>query len=135
MVSFSFFRHPLLIPQTSFLTGTFFCHFLQQSGSSSKIKIFRCSVLLSWMSWITHLRHFIKPFKSLVLKQSYKTFALVFWQTFKLHNHQIPYETEFRFLCTISLISLIFDVPKTVTLRKKISWKPICLWNRMLLQK
>ena len=31
--------------------------------------------------------HFFKPFKSLILNYKvYKTFALVFWQTFELHN-------------------------------------------------
>ena len=39
------------------------------------------------ISWITHLRPFFKPFKSLILNYKvYKTFALVFWQTFELHN-------------------------------------------------
>ena len=71
------------IPQTSFLTGTF-CHFLQQSGSSFKIKIFCCSEkvsLLSCMNWITLLRPFFKTFQVVYIKTKLQNFCISFLAT------------------------------------------------------
>ena len=106
------------IPQISFLTGTFFCHFLQQSGSSSKIKIFRCSEkvsLLSWMNWITLLRPFFQTFQVVYIKTKLQNFYISFLAT--------VWDAQWVFLCTYNFPSLIwiqsFNVLKTETLQNK----------------
>ena len=77
------------IPQTSFLTGTFFATSYSKAALAPKLRYFvvlKRSLCCHGWTELHFYDHFLKPFKSLILKQSYRTFALCFWQTFESHN-------------------------------------------------